>query len=96
MSSIDATFYAAQGLFYAIQNPASENPLGKLGNGHKKALRTLVEKIIKAIPPAVPLRVPVREVVQDKPQEVNQEKSNLKNQPKENHPLINNLWGCLI
>ena len=67
MSSIDATFHAAQHLIYALQNPAPEIPLAKLGNGHKEALRTLAEIFRKSIPPAIPLRVPVREVVQEKP-----------------------------
>ena len=50
MSSTDATFHAAQDLVYALQNPAPENPLIKLGNGHKEALRNLDEIFIKKNP----------------------------------------------
>ena len=72
MSSTDANIHSAQDLFYALQNPAPETPLLKLGNLHKEALRTLAEIFRKANPPAVPPRVPVREVFQEKLQEVNQ------------------------
>ena len=71
MSSMDATYHAAQDLIYALQNPETASPIVKLGNGHKEALKTLAEIFIKANPPAVPPRVPVREVGQKKLQEVN-------------------------
>ena len=64
MSSIDATIHAAQDLIYSIQNPAPEISPEKLGNGQKKALRTLEEIFRKATPLETPPRVPVREVVQ--------------------------------
>ena len=35
MSSMDANFHTTQDLIYALQNPALEIPLVKLGNGHK-------------------------------------------------------------
>ena len=73
MSSMDATYHAAQYLIHTLQNPEPATPLVKLGNGHKEALNTLAEIFIKANPPAVPLRVPVREVGQKKLQEVSQE-----------------------
>ena len=38
MSSMDATYHAAQYLLYALHNPAPAIPLVKLGNGHKEAL----------------------------------------------------------
>ena len=50
MSSMDATFHAAQELIYALQNPEPTIPLLKLGNLHKEALRTLAEIFIKANP----------------------------------------------
>ena len=40
MSSIDATFHAAQDLIYALQNPTLAIPLVEPGNGHKDALIT--------------------------------------------------------
>ena len=58
MSSINATFHAAQDLIYAPQNISQEIPQVKLGNVNKEALRTLSETSIKSIRPAVPLRVP--------------------------------------
>ena len=41
MSSMDATYHAAQDLIYVLQNPAPEIPLVKLENGHKESLKTL-------------------------------------------------------
>ena len=35
MSSMDATFHAAQDLIYTLHNPEPERPLVKIGNGHK-------------------------------------------------------------
>ena len=35
MSSVDATYYAAHNIIYALQNTEPANPLVKLGNGHK-------------------------------------------------------------
>ena len=77
ISSIDATFYAAQDLIYALHNPAPESPLFKLVNGNKEALRTPAEIFRKANPPAAALRVPAREVFQEKLQEVNQERAQI-------------------
>ena len=74
MSSVDATFHAAHDLFYNLHNPSPPNPIVKLGNANKEALRTLTKIFRKSIPTAIPLRVSVREVVQDKPKEVNQER----------------------
>ena len=62
MSSVDATYHAAQDFIYAIDNPAPARPLVKLGNGHKEAFRILAEIFRKANPTAVPTMVPVREV----------------------------------
>ena len=62
MSSMDATYHAAQDFIYAIDNPAPARPLVKLGNGHKEAFRILAEIFRKANPTAVPTMVPVREV----------------------------------
>ena len=73
MSSIDATYHAAQNLIYRIYNTAPASTLVKLGNGHREALETLAEIFRKSNPPAVPLRVPVGKVGQKKLQEVNQE-----------------------
>ena len=66
VSSMDATYHAAQDLIYALQNTAPKSPLVKLGNGKNEALRTLAEISRKATPPAVPLRVTVREAGQKK------------------------------
>ena len=41
MSSIDAKFHAAEDLIYALKNTAPANPLAKLVNGYKEALRNL-------------------------------------------------------
>ena len=60
MSSTDTTFHATQDLIYSLHNKAPENPLAKLGNGHKESLRTLAEIFSKSRPPSIPLRVPVR------------------------------------
>ena len=35
MSSMDATYHAAQDLIYSLQNSPPASPLVKLGNGHK-------------------------------------------------------------
>ena len=64
MSSIDATFHVPQDLICAKKNPSPTNPLAKIGNGHKEALRKLSEIFRKFTPPEIPLRVLVREVVQ--------------------------------
>ena len=50
ISSIDATFNAAQGLIYALHNPAPEIPLVKIGNVHKEALGNLSGIFKKANP----------------------------------------------
>ena len=60
MSSMDATYHAAQDLMHALHNTAPESPLVKLGHGHKEALKTLTNIFRKSNPPAVPLRFPVR------------------------------------
>ena len=92
MSSVDASYHAAQDLIYALHNPAPAIPLVKLGIGHKEALRTLTEIFRKANPSAVPQRVPVREVGQKKikelNQEVNQEGTQIKSEPQSN-PFTN-------
>ena len=75
MSSMDATFHAAQYLIYELQNPPPASPLTKLGNGNREKLRTVAEIFRKSKTPAVPPRVPVREVAEEKFQEVNQERS---------------------
>ena len=90
MSSLDATFHAAQDLIYALQNPARANPLATLVNGHKKELRTPVKIFRKSTPPAVPLTVPVRGVVQEKPKEVNKEIAQLKVHTNQHHPPMQN------
>ena len=59
MSSIDATWHAAQCLMYALHNTAPAIPLVKLGHGNMEALRILAEIFIKVTPPEVPPRVPV-------------------------------------
>ena len=82
MSSMDATNHAAQVLVYALQNPAPEIPLVKLGNVKKEALMNLAEIYRKENPPSVPPRVPVREVGQKKLQEVNQEGTQMKSSPQ--------------
>ena len=66
MSSMDATYHAAQYLIYALHDPAPASPLVKLGNGHNEALNTLAEIFRKSNSPAVPLRVPVSELGQNK------------------------------
>ena len=78
ISSIDATICAADDLIYALQNPAPESQLFKLGNGKKGGIEYPRGNIQKIKPPEVPPRVPVREVFQDKLQEVNQEISQMK------------------
>ena len=60
MSSIYATYHAAQDLIYALPNPEPARPLIKLGHGHKESLKTLADIFRKANPPAVPPVVPVR------------------------------------
>ena len=82
MSSIDATYHAAQYLIYALRNPAPARPLVKLGHGHKESLKTLADIFRKANPPAVPPRVPVREVGQRKLQEMKQEGTKIKSTPQ--------------
>ena len=82
MSYIDTTFNAPQNLIYALYIPRPENPLYKIGNGHKEALRNLAEIFSKCIPPEIPLRVTIREIVQEKPKEVNKERSQLKSASK--------------
>ena len=72
MSSMDATYHAAEYLIYALHNPAPESTLVKLGHWQKKALQTLFDIFIKSNPPVVPPRVTVREVGEKKLQEVNQ------------------------
>ena len=71
MSSMDATYHAAQDIIYSLQNPKPSNTLVNLGHGHKEALKTLADIFIKANPPVAPPRVPVREVGQKKLQEMN-------------------------
>ena len=66
MSSMDATYHAAQDQIYALHNPAPASPLVKLGHGHKEALNILSDIFIKAKTSAVPLMVPIREVDQIK------------------------------
>ena len=78
MSSTDVTYHAAQYIIYALQNPAPEITLVKLGNEHKGALKNLTEIFRKENPPAVPPSLPVREVGQKKLQEVNQEGTQMK------------------
>ena len=60
MSSMDATYYDAQYIIYAIQNPEPVSPLLKLRHGHKKELNTLANIFRKSNPPALTLRVTVR------------------------------------
>ena len=43
MSSMDATYHAAQDLIYALQNPTPASSLVKLVNGHKEELWTLYQ-----------------------------------------------------
>ena len=88
MSSMGATYYAAQDLIYALQDTALVILLVKLMNGHKEALKTLAKIFRKANRPPVPLRVPVREVGQNKFQEVNQEVTQMKWAPQSN-PITN-------
>ena len=54
MSSVDATYHAAQDLIYELQNPEPASPLLKLGNGQKESLKTLANIFRKANPPALP------------------------------------------
>ena len=70
MSSTDATIHASQYLICALQNPAPANPILKIGNAHREALRYLAEILTKSTPPAVPPRVPVRGAYQEKLQQV--------------------------
>ena len=82
MSSMDATYHAAQDIIYAPNNPALTSPLVKLGNRHKEELNTLAKIFRKANPLEVPLRVPVMEVVQKKLQELNQEGTQINRAPQ--------------
>ena len=66
MSSMDATFRAAQDLIYSLYNRETTSPIVKLGDGNKETLRNISEIFLKANPPALPPRVPVREVFQKK------------------------------
>ena len=43
MSSIDATYHAAQDIIYELQNPEYASPIVKLVNGHKEALKALAD-----------------------------------------------------
>ena len=88
MSSMDATYHAAQNLIYALHNTSPASPLVKLGHGHKEALKTLADISRKASPPSVPPRVPVRELGQKKLQEMNQEGTQMKKTPQSN-PVTN-------
>ena len=88
MSSTDATIHASQYLICALQNPAPANPILKIGNAHREALRCLAEILTKSTPPAVPPRVPVRGAYQEKLQQVDQEITQMKNASQSN-PLIN-------
>ena len=56
MSSMDATYHAAQDIIYALYNPEPASPLVKLVNVNKEALQTLAEIFRKENPPAVPPR----------------------------------------
>ena len=50
ISSLDVTAHAAHDSIDALQNPEPASPLVNLGNGHKEALRTLLEIFKKANP----------------------------------------------
>ena len=56
ISSMDATYHAAQDRIYSLQNQVPTIPLVKLGNVHKESLKTLADIFRKAKPPAVPPR----------------------------------------
>ena len=88
ISSMDATYHAAQDLIYALQNLAPAILLVKLGHGNQEALKTLADIFRKANPPEVPPRVPVREVGQKKLQEVNQEGTQMERAPQ-SKPITN-------
>ena len=88
MSSMDATYHAAQDLIYEPHNPAPEIPLVKLWNGNKESLKILADIFRKENPPAVPPKVPVRELGQRKLQEINQEVAQMKRAPQSN-PIAN-------
>ena len=62
ISSMDATYHAAQELICALHRTETAILIVKLGNGQKESLRTLAEIFRKANSPAVPPRAPVREV----------------------------------
>ena len=83
MSSINATLHATQDLMYALQNLSPENPLAKIENMNKEALRTLAKIFSNAITPEIPLRVPIMEIFQEEHKEVNREISQLKNTSQE-------------
>ena len=51
MSSMYATYHAAQDLIYALYNTAPTSPLVKLVNGHMEALKTLANIFRKIKPP---------------------------------------------
>ena len=82
MSSMDATYHAAQDIIYALHNPSPASRLVKLGNGHKEALKTISDIFRKSNPPAVPPRVSVTEVGQKKLQEMIQEGTQMKMAPQ--------------
>ena len=78
MSSMDATYHAAENIICALHNPEPVIPLVKLDHGHREALKTLANIFKKANTPTVPPRVPVREVGKNKLQEMNQEGTQMK------------------
>ena len=88
ISSMDATYHAAQDIIYVLHNSAHASTLVKLGHGHKESLKNLADIFRKANPPVVPTRVPVREVGQRKLQEMNQEGTQMKRTPQSD-PFIN-------
>ena len=88
LSSMDATYHAAQDIIYTLQNPAPTIPLIKLGHGHKEEFKTLAKVLRPANPAALPPGVPVGEVGQKKLQEMNQEVTQMKSTPQSN-PVTN-------
>ena len=78
MSSMDATYHAAQSLIYSLQNTLPASSVLKIGHGHKEALKTLGDLFRKEKTPIVPPRVPVREEGQKELKERNQKGTQMK------------------
>ena len=60
ISSMDASYHAAQDLIYELHNQAHAGPIVIIGNVHKETFNTLADIFRKANPPAGPPRVSVR------------------------------------